>query len=72
MSTDDIEEGKRKLTCKQMHRLVSEGLDRELSLVERSRMHLHLAVCEACRRFDRQMDFLRRAMRTLPPSDSTS
>jgi predicted anti-sigma-YlaC factor YlaD len=67
---DDIEEGKRKLTCKQMHRLVSEGLDRDLSLVERSRMHLHLAVCEACRRFDRQMELLRRAMRVFPPTDS--
>lgn len=58
-----------KPTCKEVHRLVSEGMDRELSLVERTRMRLHLMVCLACTNFSGQMDLLRRAMRKLPLGD---
>lgn len=56
-----------KPTCREVHRLVSEGLDRELSLVERTRVRVHLWVCVACTRFNGQMDLLRRAMRQGPP-----
>jgi hypothetical protein len=56
-----------KPTCKEVHRLVSEGMDRELSVVERTRVRLHLVVCEACTRFNGQMDLLRKAMRNFPP-----
>jgi predicted anti-sigma-YlaC factor YlaD len=57
-----------KPTCKEVHRLVSEGLDRDLSVVERLRMRIHLMVCDACRKFDGQMALLRRAMQqwTIP------
>lgn len=56
-----------KPTCREVHRLVSEGLDRDLSLVERTRVRVHLVVCVACTRFTGQMDLLRRAMRQGPP-----
>jgi hypothetical protein len=56
-----------KPTCREVHRLVSEGMDRELSFVERTRMRLHLVVCDACTRFSGQMDLLRKAMRGFPP-----
>lgn len=56
-----------KPTCREVHRLVSEGLDRDLSLVERARVRVHLWVCVACTRFSSQMDLLRRAMRQGPP-----
>lgn len=58
-----------KPTCREVHRLVSEAMDRELSLVERTRMRLHLMVCLACTRFDGQMGLLRQAMRGMPPPD---
>ena len=58
-----------KPTCREVHRLVSEGMDRELSLVERTRMRLHLMVCKACTGFDGQMGLLRKAMRSMPPDD---
>src|SRR3954468_9027712 len=58
-----------KPTCREVHRLVSEGMDRDLSLVERARMRLHLMVCQACTRFTGQMNLLRRAMRQMPPLD---
>jgi len=54
-----------KPTCKEVHRLVSEGLDRDLSIIERLRMRVHFMVCDVCTNFDRQMAFLRRAMRQL-------
>ena len=62
-----------KPTCKEVHRLVSEGLDRELSLLERTRLRAHLLVCRACQNFNGQMALMRRAMRRmeipgLPPS----
>lgn len=53
-------------TCKEVHRLVSEAMDRELSLGERARVRLHLLVCGACTRFNGQMALLRRAMRGFP------
>lgn len=54
-----------KPTCREVHRLVSEGLDRDLTLVERTRMRLHLMVCHACTNFNAQMALIRRAMRKL-------
>ncbi|RZI43401.1 zf-HC2 domain-containing protein [Herbaspirillum sp. HC18] len=51
-----------KPTCKEVHRLTSEGLDRELNIVERARVRMHLLVCNACRTFTGQMDLLRKAM----------
>jgi predicted anti-sigma-YlaC factor YlaD len=60
-----------KPTCKEVHRLTSEQLDRPLTLVERARMRLHLLVCEACRNFGGQMDLIRRAMRQFSVQDDT-
>jgi predicted anti-sigma-YlaC factor YlaD len=61
-----------KPTCKEVHRLVSEGLDRHLSIVERLRMHLHLLVCAACRNFDAQMLLIRHAMRRFEIPDNSN
>ena len=53
-------------TCKEAHRLVIEGQDRQLSLMERIALRVHLMMCGACRRFEAQMDFLRQALRRCP------
>ena len=53
-----------KPTCSEVHRLVSEGMDRDLSPVERGR--LHLLVCIAGTRFSGQMTLLRGAMHAFP------
>ncbi len=55
-----------KPTCKEVHRLVSEQLDRELNMVEKTRLHLHLMICTACTNFSSQMTLLRRAMHEFP------
>jgi hypothetical protein len=52
-------------SCKDVSHLVSQGLDRQLGFGERLRLRLHLAICEGCRNFERQMDFLRKAMQRL-------
>jgi predicted anti-sigma-YlaC factor YlaD len=52
--------------CKQTHQLVSQGLDRRLSLAERTKVKLHLSICESCANFNGQMALLRKAMRDYP------
>jgi hypothetical protein len=42
---------------------VSQGLDRKLTWGERLSVRFHLFVCEACMRFKKQIEFLRRAIR---------
>ena len=54
-----------KLTCKEATHLVSEGLDRDLGLLERVKLRLHLLICDGCTNFSRQMAFLRKAIRKL-------
>jgi hypothetical protein len=51
------------MTCKQAHRLLSQAQDRRLSWGERLGLRLHLLLCDACRRFSRQIDVLHQAMR---------
>ncbi|HZM34343.1 MAG TPA: zf-HC2 domain-containing protein [Burkholderiales bacterium] len=53
------------LSCKEVTRLVSQGLDRPLSPGERLRVRLHFLICRGCARFERQMAFLRLAVRRL-------
>jgi len=53
------------LSCKETTRLVSQGLDRELAFGERVALRVHFAICLGCRRANRQMMFLRRAVRAL-------
>src|SRR5450830_1853469 len=44
-------------SCKQAHRMISEGLDRPLRLSERARLKMHLSICNACTNFNGQMQF---------------
>ena len=48
-------------TCKEAAALLVAREDRELALADRVALRLHLAVCEACPRFERQLDLMRRA-----------
>jgi predicted anti-sigma-YlaC factor YlaD len=53
------------LSCKQVARLVSQGLDRELGFAERVQLRLHLAICDGCTNFSKQVAFMREAMARL-------
>ena len=58
------------LNCKEVSRLVSQALDRPLGLGERVRLRIHLAICDGCSNFSKQMAFVRKAMARLA-DDST-
>lgn len=62
------------LSCKQAAQLVSESLDRPLSLRQRLALKVHLLMCRFCSRYQRQTLFIRKAMRRLArqEEDSTS
>jgi hypothetical protein len=48
-------------TCREASRLQSEALDRKLSLVQRFGLAVHLMICKWCRRYGKQVRFLRDA-----------
>jgi hypothetical protein len=52
------------LSCKEVSRLVSESLDRELPFRQRVPLRLHLLMCSLCSHFRRQLLFLRGAARS--------
>ena len=53
------------LTCKEVARLISNGLDGDLAPQERVRMRLHFVLCAACRNVNEQLTFLRQATQRL-------
>ncbi|CAN5208237.1 hypothetical protein BH10PSE16_BH10PSE16_22240 [soil metagenome] len=52
-----------KLTCKDAAALLLAREDRALPLAERTALSLHLAICIACPRFERQLLTMRNAMK---------
>jgi len=63
---------KKGLDCKEVSRLISEGLDQAMPAPERARLRYHFVICQTCRTVDEQMKFLRRAVKAMakdPPPD---
>jgi predicted anti-sigma-YlaC factor YlaD len=54
-----------KLTCKEVSRIFSDGLDHDMEPAQRARLRLHLVICETCRSVEQQMTFLRQALARL-------
>ena len=53
------------LSCKEATQLVSQGLDRKLGFWERVRLRVHLAICDGCTNFSKQVALMREAMKRL-------
>ena len=51
------------LACKEASRIISQLQERDPTGFERIRLRWHLAACDACTRFEKQISFLREAMR---------
>ena len=51
------------LSCKEASRAVSQAQERSLSAFERWKLRMHLTVCDHCTRFERQIRFMREALR---------
>jgi hypothetical protein len=63
-----------RIPCSQAARLLSERLDAPLPTGPRLRLAGHLLICDACRNADRQLVFLRAAVKAMdaasdPPPD---
>lgn len=54
------------IACKHATELMSQGLDRKLSLYERLRLRAHLLICSGCRNTGKHFRFLREAVRHHP------
>ena len=54
-----------KITCKEASRLLSDGQEQALGFGERLKLRIHLAICDACTNFSRQLALLRRAVQAL-------
>lgn len=50
-------------TCKETAELASRAMDERLSFGDRMAMRMHLAVCDNCSRFARQLQEMRRLFR---------
>jgi len=48
------------LSCKEVSRLVSDSLDRDLSFRQRMGVRLHLMMCGMCRAYEQQVLLLRK------------
>lgn len=61
------------LDCKEVSRLISEGLDQAMTAPERARLRYHFVICQTCRTVDEQMKFLSRAVKAMdkkPPPEA--
>jgi hypothetical protein len=53
------------MDCKHATQLMSQQQDRELGIMERIGLRLHLLICSGCSNFNKQIDFIRNACRQI-------
>jgi anti-sigma factor RsiW len=58
-------------TCKETTVLASRAMDARLSFGDRLALRLHLAICENCTRFVRQLKEMRQLLRSEAAAEST-
>lgn len=56
---------KQELNCKEVSRLISQGLDEAMAPPERARLRYHFVICQTCRTVEEQMRFLSVAVKEL-------
>jgi hypothetical protein len=56
------------LSCKQASQLISTSLDRPLTLRERFVLSFHLVICKYCKRFSKQLQSMRVAIKQMVAS----
>jgi hypothetical protein len=52
--------------CREASRLQSQSVDRPLTFLQRFGLRIHLLLCKWCRRYGKQIHFLRRAVHEHP------
>ena len=56
-------------TCREATELASRAMDERLPFVDRMAMRFHLAICDNCTRFNRQLQEMRRLFRAETKAD---
>ena len=51
------------INCAEASRLLSQAMECPLGRKERAMLRLHLLICSMCRKFDKQLAFMRKAMK---------
>ena len=59
-----------KMTCEDVYPLISESRDHSLPFLSRMRLKMHLAICELCETYQRQLEILCRVARSLGKDES--
>ena len=60
------------MNCRRMSRLISDGSERPLSLIERVKLGAHLLMCPPCARFRRAVRWLDQALLLAPDDEGLS
>jgi len=50
------------MNCKHATKLMSQEKDSQLSLMQRIGLRLHLMMCSGCKNYNKQIDFIHKAM----------
>jgi predicted anti-sigma-YlaC factor YlaD len=58
------------LNCKQAAALMSQRMDKELGMLQKMSLRVHLMMCKGCRNFSKQMGFLRESCRKYSRQDN--
>lgn len=51
------------LSCKDASQIISQSLDRQLTMRERFAVKLHLLICKYCKQFNQQLQTIRAALK---------
>jgi hypothetical protein len=51
------------LSCKEASQIISQSLDRPLTMRERLAVKLHLLICKYCKQFSQQLQTIRNALK---------
>jgi hypothetical protein len=60
------------LNCEESARLLSTRQDSSLGRTEQLALRLHLMICRACRRYNKQLQFIRKLFQALHKKDMVS
>ena len=53
-------------TCPEVVRILSHGMDKELSLMMRIKLRIHYLMCSFCKRYMKQLKYIREVSREFP------
>jgi len=53
------------LTCKQASLIISISIDNKLSLSDHLKLKFHFIICDACKRFNQQLRFIKTAIQQI-------